>query len=33
VETDGSFTVDELVTRAVDSIESRAAELEEKVAL
>jgi DNA-directed RNA polymerase subunit D len=33
VETDGSFTVDELVTRAVDSIEARAAELEEKVAL
>jgi len=33
VETDGSFTVDELVTRAVGSIESRAAELEEKVAL
>ncbi|WP_136590075.1 DNA-directed RNA polymerase subunit D [Salinigranum halophilum] len=33
VETDGSFTVDELVTRAVDSIEARAAELEEKVAI
>jgi DNA-directed RNA polymerase subunit D len=33
VETDGSFGVEELVTRAVDSIESRAAELEEKVAL
>ncbi|WP_380677585.1 DNA-directed RNA polymerase subunit D [Salinigranum sp. GCM10025319] len=33
VETDGSFTVEELVTRAVGSIESRAAELEEKVAL
>jgi DNA-directed RNA polymerase subunit D len=33
VETDGSVSVDELVTRAVDSIESRAAELEEKVAL
>ena len=33
VETDGSFSVEELVTRAVGSIESRAAELEEKVAL
>ncbi|WP_396612273.1 DNA-directed RNA polymerase subunit D [Haloferax sp. S1W] len=33
VETDGSFTVDELVTRAVASIGDRAAELEEKVAL
>jgi DNA-directed RNA polymerase subunit D len=33
VETDGSFSVEELVTRAVDSIESRAAELEEKVAI
>jgi DNA-directed RNA polymerase subunit D len=33
VETDGSVTVEELVTRAVDSIESRAAELEQKVAI
>ncbi len=33
VETDGSFTVDELVTRAVDSIEARAIELEEAVQL
>ncbi|WP_372911199.1 DNA-directed RNA polymerase subunit D [Salinigranum sp.] len=33
VETDGSFSVEELVTRAVDSIEARAAELEEKVAI
>jgi DNA-directed RNA polymerase subunit D len=33
VETDGSLTVEELVTRAVDSIESRAVELEEKVAI
>ncbi|MFC4246315.1 DNA-directed RNA polymerase subunit D [Natribaculum luteum] len=33
VETDGSFTVDELVARAVDSIEARATELEEAVQL
>ncbi|WP_254768737.1 DNA-directed RNA polymerase subunit D [Salinilacihabitans rarus] len=33
VETDGSFTVEELVTRAIDSIEARAAELEEAVQL
>ncbi len=33
VETDGSFTVEELVTRAVDSIEARARELEEAVQL
>ena len=33
VETDGSFSVEELVTRAVESIEDRAAELESKVAL
>ncbi|WP_436344354.1 DNA-directed RNA polymerase subunit D [Natronorubrum sp. FCH18a] len=33
VETDGSFTADELVTRAVDSIEARAAELEDAVQL
>ena len=33
VETDGSFSVEELVTRAVDSIEARAVELEEKVAI
>ncbi|POG56437.1 DNA-directed RNA polymerase subunit D [Haloferax marisrubri] len=33
VETDGSFDVDELVTRAVASLGDRAAELEEKVAL
>ena len=33
VETDGSFTVEELVTRAVDSIESRAQALEEAVQL
>jgi DNA-directed RNA polymerase subunit D len=33
VETDGSFDVEELVTRAVDSIGDRAAELETKVAV
>ncbi|NGM69328.1 DNA-directed RNA polymerase subunit D [Natronolimnobius sp. AArcel1] len=33
VETDGSTTVDELVTRAADSIETRARELEEAVQL
>ena len=33
VETDGSFSVEELVARAVESIEDRAAELESKVAL
>ncbi|MDJ1431803.1 DNA-directed RNA polymerase subunit D [Halostagnicola sp. A-GB9-2] len=33
VETDGSFTVDELVTRAVESLEARATELEEAVQL
>ena len=33
VETDGSFSVDELVARAADSIGDRAAELEEKVAV
>ena len=33
VETDGSFTVEELVTRAADSLEQRAAELEEAVQL
>ncbi|UTF55272.1 DNA-directed RNA polymerase subunit D [Natronosalvus rutilus] len=33
VETDGSFSVEELVTRAVDSIDRRAAELEEAVQL
>ncbi|MHC3438070.1 DNA-directed RNA polymerase subunit D [Natrialbaceae archaeon A-gly3] len=33
VETDGSFTVEELVTRAVDSIEGRAHALEEAVQL
>ncbi|USZ71851.1 DNA-directed RNA polymerase subunit D [Natronosalvus halobius] len=33
VETDGSFDVEELVTRAVDSIDRRAAELEEAVQL
>ena len=33
VETDGSFSVEELVTRAVGSLEARAAELEEKVAI
>ncbi|MDG5761118.1 DNA-directed RNA polymerase subunit D [Natronococcus sp. A-GB1] len=33
VETDGSFSVEELVTRAVDSIEARATELEEAVQL
>ena len=33
VETDGSFTVDELVTRAADTIEARATELEEAVQL
>jgi DNA-directed RNA polymerase subunit D len=33
VETDGSFSVEELVLAAVDSIEDRAAELEETVAL
>lgn len=33
VETDGSFTVDELVLRAIESIDSRAAELEEKVSV
>ncbi|WP_129113334.1 DNA-directed RNA polymerase subunit D [Halegenticoccus tardaugens] len=31
VETDGSFSVDELVLRAIESIDLRAAELEEKV--
>ncbi|WP_339102985.1 DNA-directed RNA polymerase subunit D [Haloterrigena salinisoli] len=33
VETDGSFTVEELVTRAADSIESRATALEDAVQL
>ncbi len=33
VETDGSFTVDELVLRAVESLGLRAAELEEKVSV
>ncbi|ARS88841.1 DNA-directed RNA polymerase subunit D [Natrarchaeobaculum aegyptiacum] len=33
VETDGSFTVEELVTRAADSIEARATELEDAVQL
>ncbi|MFP8958634.1 DNA-directed RNA polymerase subunit D [Natrialbaceae archaeon A-CW3] len=33
VETDGSFSVEELVTRAVDSLDRRAAELEEAVQL
>jgi DNA-directed RNA polymerase subunit D len=33
VETDGSFTVEELVTRAADTIEARATELEEAVQL
>ncbi|MDQ2049540.1 DNA-directed RNA polymerase subunit D [Natronolimnohabitans sp. A-GB9] len=33
VETDGSFTVEELVTRAADTIESRATELEDAVQL
>ncbi|WP_255167461.1 DNA-directed RNA polymerase subunit D [Natrononativus amylolyticus] len=33
VETDGSFTVEELVTRAADSLEARATELEEAVQL
>ncbi|WP_435358272.1 DNA-directed RNA polymerase subunit D [Haloarchaeobius sp. DFWS5] len=33
VETDGSMTVDELVTRAVDSIDARAAELKDAVSL
>ena len=33
VETDGSFTVDELVTRAADSLERRATELEDAVQL
>ena len=33
VETDGSFTVEELVRRAVESISDRAAELEQKVAI
>ncbi|NKE36037.1 DNA-directed RNA polymerase subunit D [Natronococcus sp. JC468] len=33
VETDGSFSVEELVTRAVDSIEARATELEDAVQL
>lgn len=33
VETDGSFTVAELVTRAVDTLEARASELEEAVQL
>ena len=33
VETDGSFTVEELVRRAVECISDRAAELEEKVAI
>jgi DNA-directed RNA polymerase subunit D len=33
VETDGSFDVEELVTRAVESLHDRAAELESKVAL
>ena len=33
VETDGSFSVDELVTRAAETIETRAAELEDAVQL
>ncbi|WP_049927004.1 DNA-directed RNA polymerase subunit D [Halopiger goleimassiliensis] len=33
VETDGSFTVEELVTRAADTIEARATELEDAVQL
>lgn len=33
VETDGSFTVEELVLRAVESLSMRAAELEEKVSV
>lgn len=33
VETDGSFSVDELVTQAIDSIESRASELKETIQL
>lgn len=33
VETDGSFTVDELVTRAADSLSNRASELEQAVQL
>ncbi|MFC6725161.1 DNA-directed RNA polymerase subunit D [Halobium palmae] len=33
VETDGSFTVDELVLRAVETLDERAAELEEKVSV
>ncbi|MFC4438364.1 MULTISPECIES: DNA-directed RNA polymerase subunit D [Natrialbaceae] len=33
VETDGSFTIEELVTRAADTIEARATELEEAVQL
>lgn len=33
VQTDGSMPVDELVTRAADSIESRARDLEEAVQL
>jgi DNA-directed RNA polymerase subunit D len=33
VETDGSFTVDELVEQAVGSLENRAEELKEKVQL
>lgn len=33
VETDGSFTVEELVRRAAESLGARAAELEEKVAI
>jgi DNA-directed RNA polymerase subunit D len=33
VETDGSFTVEELVLRAVESLDMRAAELEEKVSV
>ncbi len=33
VETDGSFTVDELVSRAADTIEARATELEDAVQL
>jgi len=33
VETDGSFTVEELVTRAADSIEARATDLEQAVQL
>ncbi|KTG08613.1 DNA-directed RNA polymerase subunit D [Haloprofundus marisrubri] len=33
VETDGSFTADELLLRAIDSIDARAAELEDAVAV